>query len=360
MILVNIESLSISELRSIAEQEGIADSGTLSREELISLLEEIYEEEDEGDGESDPNMRYMSGLTDYRGVSIGEIPGVEELPDSYPDTEIHLIKKNSSWMYAFWSISQMDSDRIQDENGSIVLSVSIENDGRREDYDILILNNWAKDKSRSSRIRLASGAIMIGVTRDDEHITSLVKQDFPLVFVGRREIGNALPVHFVTFDYKPAVEEIVKLVLKHSDKSIVYISSKLSTAEPSADKSFFLHEAAKKLGITIIDINIEKYVTEEALSTVLKTKAVIFDRLFIADQFTEIFKERNIEIGKDIFGAILEDDWTESHEEWTRWNNKRVELGSLAVKHLISSLSGKKITDSYLVEPPVIEAKSTL
>ena len=74
MILVNIESLSISELRSIAEQEGIADSGTLSREELISLLEEIYEEEDEGDGESDPNMRYMSGLTDYRGVSIGEIP----------------------------------------------------------------------------------------------------------------------------------------------------------------------------------------------------------------------------------------------------------------------------------------------
>lgn len=136
MILVNIESLSISELRSIAEQEGIADSGTLSREELISLLEEIYEEEDEGDGESDPNMRYMSGLTDYRGVSIGEIPGVEELPDSYPDTEIHLIKKNSSWMYAFWSISQMDSDRIQDENGSIVLSVSIDNDGRREDYDI--------------------------------------------------------------------------------------------------------------------------------------------------------------------------------------------------------------------------------
>ena len=236
----------------------------------------------------------------------------------------------------------------------------IQQEAEREDYDILILNNWAKDKSRSSRIRLASGAIMIGVTRDDEHITSLVKQDFPLVFVGRREIGNALPVHFVTFDYKPAVEEIVKLVLKHSDKSIVYISSKLSTAEPSADKSFFLHEAAKKLGITIIDINIEKYVTEEALSTVLKTKAVIFDRLFIADQFTEIFKERNIKIGKDIFGAILEDDWTESHEEWTRWNNKRVELGSLAVKHLISSLSGKKITDSYLVEIPVIEAKSTL
>ena len=46
MILVNIESLSLSELRSIAEQEGIENSGTLPREELISLLEEKYEEEE--------------------------------------------------------------------------------------------------------------------------------------------------------------------------------------------------------------------------------------------------------------------------------------------------------------------------
>lgn len=136
MILVNIESLSLSELRSIAEQEGIENSGTLPREELISLLEEKYEEEDDQTAESDANMRYMAGLTDYRGVSIGDIPGVEELPESYPDTEIHLVKKNSSWMYAFWSISQTDSDRIQDAKGSLVLSVSIENDGKREDYDI--------------------------------------------------------------------------------------------------------------------------------------------------------------------------------------------------------------------------------
>ena len=78
----------------------------------------------------------MSGLTDYRGVSIGEIPGVEELPDSYPDTEIHLIKKNSSWMYAFWSISQMDSDRIANASGSLFLAVSIIRSGAEELYDI--------------------------------------------------------------------------------------------------------------------------------------------------------------------------------------------------------------------------------
>ena len=42
MILVNVESLSESELRSIAMQEGIDGAGALSREEIVSLLEDMY------------------------------------------------------------------------------------------------------------------------------------------------------------------------------------------------------------------------------------------------------------------------------------------------------------------------------
>ena len=139
MILVNVDSLSASELRSIAVQEGFADADELSREEIISLLEEKYEEEDDKAlQEGEPNSRYMSGLTDYRdsGSSVEALPGVEALPESYPDTEIHLIKKSCSWLYAFWFVSQNDSDRLQDAGGSLSLSVTIENSGRHEEYDI--------------------------------------------------------------------------------------------------------------------------------------------------------------------------------------------------------------------------------
>ncbi len=139
MILVNVDSLSASELRSIAVQEGFGNADELSREEIISLLEEKYEEEDDkAVREGAPNSRYMSGLTDYRDIGryVGDLPGVEELPLSYPDTEIHLIKKDSSWLYAFWSLSQNDSDELQDAGGSLSLSVTIENNGSREEYDI--------------------------------------------------------------------------------------------------------------------------------------------------------------------------------------------------------------------------------
>lgn len=138
MILVNIESLSESELRSIATQEGIDGAEALTREEIIALLEEMYEDIDSDMESKGPNLRYMSGLTDYRDISkyVEDLPGVEELPDSYPDTEIHLIKKNGSWLYAFWSLSPNDSDRLQNEGSSIVLAVTIDNNGKREDYDI--------------------------------------------------------------------------------------------------------------------------------------------------------------------------------------------------------------------------------
>ena len=138
MILVNVDSLSVYELRTIAEQEGIEGAEALSREEIISLLEERYEDYRENADPKDLNLRYMSGLTDYRDISkyVENPPGVEELPEVYPDTEIHLIKKNGSWLYAFWSISPNDSDRLQDGRESIVLSVTIENNGAREEYDV--------------------------------------------------------------------------------------------------------------------------------------------------------------------------------------------------------------------------------
>ena len=40
MILVNVDSLSESELRSIALQEGVDGADALTREEIISILEE--------------------------------------------------------------------------------------------------------------------------------------------------------------------------------------------------------------------------------------------------------------------------------------------------------------------------------
>ena len=146
MILVNLEQLSTDELRILSEQEKIDGFEELSREELIQELSEKYEEEyaayglDE-DKKYDLNIKYVSSFTDYTGNSenITQLPGVEDLPEHYEETSIHLLSKNSDWGYAFWSISTLDQEKIDEKKGVPLLLVTLtRKDGDKECYDIPI------------------------------------------------------------------------------------------------------------------------------------------------------------------------------------------------------------------------------
>lgn len=160
MVLLKLDKLSESELRSIAEQENIEDYLNLGIDDLISRLTEKYEEEDDNFGQDEDdkslNTRYVSGITDYREISesIGELPGVEELPEVYSETSIHLLYKNHNWGYAYWSVSQIDKDKFDEEGKTLSLLVSIlRKDGKKDQYYIDI-----KDEDREWNIAFSSEA----------------------------------------------------------------------------------------------------------------------------------------------------------------------------------------------------------
>ena len=83
MILINIDSLSTTELQYIAQQEGVKSWKDLDREELIDALEEAFGEQDDENlqtikGKINRN-RYCNSLTSYRGNShpVNGLPGTE-------------------------------------------------------------------------------------------------------------------------------------------------------------------------------------------------------------------------------------------------------------------------------------------
>ena len=137
MILIQIDTLSLNELQSIAEQEGIENYLDMSREELIAELKEIYDEDSDlpGDGTlvQGVNKRFVSGLTNYRGeeADLESLPGVEELPESYNDTAIHILSKNASWVYCYWSISQLDVEKLEEKYSDFNLLLNVKINGER-------------------------------------------------------------------------------------------------------------------------------------------------------------------------------------------------------------------------------------
>ena len=167
MVLVNLEQLSTDELRNLSEQEQIDGFDEMSREELIQELTDKYEEEYsayglEEDKKSELNMKYVSSFTDYKDNSenVTQLPGVEDLPDHYEETSIHLLSKSSDWGYAFWSISTLDQEKIDEKSGVPLLVVTMTTkNGSRESYDIPIADEdheWNIGFSHESKSILVS------------------------------------------------------------------------------------------------------------------------------------------------------------------------------------------------------------
>ena len=141
MILINIESLSDNELRNIAQQEDLEDWETLTREELIEGLEDLYGEDEESglDGNSgNSKKKYVNTLTDVQSDNVLSLPGVERLPESYNDTSIHMILKDSDWAYVFWSLSPQQISELEERGASLILrNTRLSADGEAvAEYDI--------------------------------------------------------------------------------------------------------------------------------------------------------------------------------------------------------------------------------
>ena len=220
----------------------------------------------------------------------------------------------------------------------------------------LYCNNRPTEEN-SSRVVHADGAVMMGVSRNDKGIERLVKNNFPLVFVGRREVSGE-STHWVTFDYLTVIKTMVAhLAPLCKTQTLVYVEAKEAEYEPRKDKRAFLLESAKQQGLTVIVVEAdEKNVVDEATwALVLEHRMVVFDRICLISPFESLMKAENLTVGIDIMGAVLEDDWLGFHQKWTRWTNQRRELGALAVEHLSALLSDipldslEKLTPLHLI-----------
>lgn len=150
MVLINIGSLSDNELRNIASQEDLEDWETLSREDLIDALEELYDSDDsslteEHSGSS--RRKFVNTLTDVQTANDLSLPGTEPLPESYNETSIHLVMKDMNWAYVFWSLSAQQLAEFEDGQAKLILR-NIRMDENAEEvasYDIEVSvedDNW--------------------------------------------------------------------------------------------------------------------------------------------------------------------------------------------------------------------------
>lgn len=267
-----------------------------------------------------------------------------------PNMAARKLKSGTNSLIAVFTYEQIFP--VESENEYYRFFVGIQETAEKLGYDILILNNRPTEEN-SSRIVLADGAVMMGVNRDDKGIERLVKANFPLVFVGRREVPD-VSTYWVTFDYRKVIHQMIDhLTGLCLNRSFVYVESQEQEREPRKDKRRFLIEAAQAQGleVQIVKADRQNRISQEAFDLIKTCKVVVFDRLFLLKPFERLLNEKALKLGSDIWGAVLEDDWMGGHEHWTRWSNQRLELGSLAVEYLSMLLQKQPIRQFRTLTP---------
>lgn len=99
-----LESMSTSDLISLADEYGIEIPDNLNRrfiiEELLETSEELFNS-------------FNSDEKDDVTIDESENEFPDELPLSYNDTEINLTMRNPEWIFVFWDISESDFTELK-------------------------------------------------------------------------------------------------------------------------------------------------------------------------------------------------------------------------------------------------------
>lgn len=152
MILVDIDNLSIQELKYLAKQEGIEDFESLSKDDLIDELNDIYDIVDGTIQLSDrlqntSGKRYVNSLTDITNShDFQDLPGVVKLSELYMETSIHFMLSDLSWGFAYWSISPLTKAKLLEEDDSYLQNVFLRVSSTNNETNETVYNDINVDK----------------------------------------------------------------------------------------------------------------------------------------------------------------------------------------------------------------------
>lgn len=232
--------------------------------------------------------------------------------------------------------------------------VGIENEVEKQGYDLLLFTSiGSSSESRSiftggvSRLNITEGSILLGLNENKNDLVELLKQNYPYVFIGRREIpgGN---ISYVAADYKQATAQIVTYIAGFGHQKIAYLHSSIGQ-EAQIDRYDGYLLGLKKAGLRY-DKNLDLTGESSGLSINdfsgwLKdgVTAFVVENNSLAERLLVMAEQLNKSPIVDFSFAVLGDsiDAPQPSVDWTMFRIPRCEMGAKAVNMLIQILADK-------------------
>lgn len=229
--------------------------------------------------------------------------------------------------------------------------IGIEEEAARCGYDLLLVTSSTDDFAKRqiyrdgiNRLQLAAGAILLG-NEDKAEIERLLEDEFPFVFIGRRESANDA-ISYVAADYVTATADLVNHLFASGHQTIAYLLSG-AAKESTYDRSRGFHRAYEEHGVMpdpdLLWAGSAEQLTAEVLRVLLQkgVTAFVTEDDGLARRVLQLADQLRLRCPDDFSLAVLGDplNMTEPRQDWTTFSIPRREMGREAVRLLLKILS---------------------
>jgi DNA-binding LacI/PurR family transcriptional regulator len=241
--------------------------------------------------------------------------------------------------------------------------LGVEEETANQGYDLLLFSSAGSGGDRriyargANRLKVADGCVLLGRHLHRDDLAHLVQEDFPFVFIGRREVPGA-QLSYVAADYTTATRQIVSSLASLGHTRMRYLEV-TDGQEPTRDR-----EAGLRAGLADAGIDLD----ESLIHPVRDAADVTADLLtrWIADGVTAVLVEpteddsviaavaaaaerAGVRIPQDCSVALLGDPpLRDASRDWTRFTLPRAHMGREAVRLLLELLDDETGTPRQL------------
>lgn len=265
---------------------------------------------------------------------------------------------------------------IEHRNFYYPFLIGIEAEAEAQGFDLLLFTRAAAQGSKRriyqdgiSRLGIADGAILFGLGEDRDEIRRLAGEDFPFVFIGRREISGA-EIAYVGADYTSATAEIVRHMFAYGHRKILYLSREV-VRESVHDRERGYSLAYREAGLEPDPGWLLRLAPEMLCAELLNAWCGEGITAFIADNdsharaLLRLAAEQGMSPPQDFSLAVLGDPLDlrpgEALPEWTAFRVPRQEMGIHAVRLLIDQLEHPDtMTGRQMLLPCAFQPGSTV
>jgi DNA-binding LacI/PurR family transcriptional regulator len=221
-------------------------------------------------------------------------------------------------------------------------------------YDLLLFSSAGSGGDRRiyaggvNRLKVADGCVLLGRHLHRDDLAELAKEDFPFVFVGRREVPG-VELSYVAADYVGATSEMVRHLARLGHRRLAYLKV-TDDKEWTRDREAGFRQGLAASGIPDDQVRVFALAEKAPLAatqlrewlaagiTAVLVEPTDDDGAIVA--LERAAAEAGVRIPQDISVAVLGDPPLQeaTRRDWTRFTLPREQMGREAVRILLELL----------------------